>query len=338
MTTTAHIQNPATGLRVPAEWEPHDACWLAYPHLEAEWPGQLEAARAEVIALCRAIGETERVELLVHSDAVQAELEQQLAGTRARFHRVAYGDIWTRDTGPIFAWRDGALEAVCFGFNGWGSKYLFDGDPELSAVIARLCGAAVRRRDVIAEGGALEVDGRGVAITTRRCLLSPERNPGAGEADIERELAESLGVTRTVWLDRGLQNDHTDGHVDTLARFVADGVVACAVPAAGDPNAEVLDQVRADLSAAGLEMIDVPSAGAVIADDGSLLAASYLNFYIANRRVIVPQYGAAADDAALDAIAAAFPDRDAVPLSARAIVTGGGAFHCITRQQPRPQP
>jgi agmatine deiminase len=335
VTASDHIQNPATDVRVPAEWEPHDACWLAYPHLADEWPGHLDSARAEVIELCRAVGDSERLELLVPSDDVQVELEQALAGTRVRFHALPYGDIWTRDTGPVFAERGGDLVAVCFSFDGWGGKYLFDGDPELGAAIARFAGVKLDRQKFVLEGGAIEVDGRGTAITTRQCLLDATRNPGADQRGVEQLLATALGIERVVWLERGLINDHTDGHVDTLARFVAPGVVACARPADSDPNTEALDAVRSAVDAAGFDVVPVPSPGAITGDDGALLPASYLNFYIANRRVVVPTYGVSADDDAVSAIAAAFPDREVAGLSARSILTGGGAFHCITKQQPR---
>ena len=137
---------------MPAEWEPHDACWLAYPYLEHEWPDQLEGARHELVELCRAIGESERVELLVPAGDTQLALEEALAGTRVRFHQVPYGDIWTRDTGPIFTERAGSLSAACFRFNGWGGKYVFDGDTELAVVIAELAGAQVERASFVLEG------------------------------------------------------------------------------------------------------------------------------------------------------------------------------------------
>jgi agmatine deiminase len=288
----------------------------------------LEAARAEFLELCRAIGDSERV-----ADA--------LPGTRVRFHRIPFGDIWTRDTGPIFV-DDGTgqLSAVCFRWNGWGGKYLFEHDPEVAAAIARAAGAPARSVDWVLEGGGIEVDGAGSALTTRQCLLGASRN-GGDERAAEQILTRELGLDRVIWLDRGLLNDHTDGHIDTLARFVRPGVVVCMAPAADDPNRQVLDEIRTALRAAtdacgrSFDVVDIPSPGRIDDAGGAPLPASYLNFYIANGAVVIPIYGSPADGAAVDALAGMFPGRPAVGLEARAILTGGGAFHCITKQQPR---
>jgi agmatine deiminase len=165
-------------------------------------------------------------------------------------------------------------------------------------------------------------------------LLGGARNPGLDQRALEARLRWALGADRVVWLDRGLANDHTDGHIDTLARFVAPGVVVCMEPAAGDPNRAALAGIISDLRAAKLEVVTVPSPGAVLDDHGTLMPASYMNFYIANTTVVVPTYGVGPDDPAVAAIAALFPGRRAVALDGKAVVVGGGAFHCATQQQP----
>jgi agmatine deiminase len=209
-------------------------------------------------------------------------------------------------------------------------------------MVAAEAGAAAARFDFVLEGGAIEVDGAGTLLTTRQCLLGGGRNPGLDEAALVARLEWALAVDRVVWLDRGLANDHTDGHIDTLARFVAPGVVACMEPAAGDPNDDALAGVLADLRAArdargqALEVVTVPSPGTVRDASGMLMPASYMNFYVANTTVVVPTYGAASDDAAVSRIASWFPGRRAVPVPGAAVVVGGGAFHCSTQQQPRP--
>jgi agmatine deiminase len=336
------------GFRQPAEWAPHDAVWTAWPYLAAEWADGLAAPRAELAAMCRAIADVdpatgaargERVELLVRP-ADEADARALLGATPVRCHHLAYGDVWLRDTGPIFVSRPGEVAAARFRWDGWGGKYLLPGDPEVSAAVARRAGVRDFSCDLVLEGGAVEPDGAGTLLTTRQCLLDGVRNPGVDAAGLERVLAAGLGAERVIWLDRGLKNDHTDGHVDTLARFVAPGVVVCMEPAAGDPNRDALAAILADLRDARdargerLEVMTVPSPGAVVDGRGALLPASYLNFYIGNRTVVVPVYGAGADDAAVAALATLFPGRRTVGVMARAILVGGGAFHCCTQQQP----
>lgn len=326
--------------RQPAEWSEHEATWLAWPSHGELWLENLAPARAASAALCRAIATGERVELLCRTDDDERSARAVLGDLDLRVHRIGYGDIWLRDTAPIFVAADGDVRAVDFGFDGWGGKYLFDDDPPLGARVAAAADITCVPSDLVLEGGALDTDGEGTFLTTRQCLLDGVRNPGASEADYEAELARTLGAAHVIWLDEGLANDHTDGHVDTLARFVAPGVVACMEPAPGDPNRGVLDAIITALGAARdaagrrLEVVRLPSPGTVLSPDGALMPASYANFYIANRAVAVPTYGVAADDAAVAAVAALFPDRQTVAIDARATLSGGGAFHCITQQQP----
>ena len=337
------------GFRIPAEWTRHQAVWLGWPHLGEEWKEGLAAPRRAFAALCAAIAGqpgSERLEILVPDAAGEAEARAALGATPARYHSFDYGDVWLRDTGPIFLVGGPGghqLAAAAFRFNGWGGKFLMRQDAAVAARVAAI--AEVRRFDPgwVLEGGAIDVDGEGTLLTTRQCLLGDNRNPGLSQRDLEARLCADLGVEHVLWLDRGLNNDHTDGHVDTLARFVAPGVVACMEPADDDPNRDALDAIRRDLAAMRdargrrLEVMTVPSPGAVYAGDRELLAASYLNFYIANTRVVVSTYGVAPDDAAVAAMGRLF-DRPTIGVPAKAILVGGGAFHCMTQQQPEVAP
>jgi agmatine deiminase len=346
---------------MPAEWALHDAVWTAWPHDPEQWLEGLAAPRRALMQMVAAIVDVdggpggagggrprgERVELLVRNPDDEAAARALLgpAAAGVRFHAMRYGDVWLRDTGPIFVTSGGAgpgeLSAARFAFDGWGGKYVMAGDREVAAEILARTGVRGAAFDFVLEGGAIEVDGEGTVLTTRQCLLGGARNPGLDQRALEARLCWALGAGRVVWLDRGLANDHTDGHIDTLARFVAPGVVACMAAAPGDPNRDALDGIVADLRAARsargdrLEVVTVPSPGAVEGATGQLMPASYMNFYIANTTVVVPTYGVPADDAAVSAIAAMFPTRRAVAVDGKAVVVGGGAFHCSTQQQPR---
>ncbi len=336
--------------RMPAEWERHDAVWTAWPHDPEQWLEGLEAPRQALMQMVAAIVDIddggqprgERVELLVRHDADE-QAARALLGPAQRgvqFRHATYGDVWLRDTGPIFVTRSGEVSAARFRFDGWGGKYVMRGDTEVAARVMEWSSVRGAAYDFVLEGGAIEVDGEGTLLTTKQCMLGGARNPGLDQAALDARLRWALGVETVLWLDRGLANDHTDGHIDTLARFVAPGVVACMEPAAGDPNREALAGILADLRAARgvggrpLEVVTVPSPGSVLDATGMLMPASYMNFYIANTTVIVPVYGVTADDAAVAAIGRMFPGRRTVAVDGKAVVVGGGAFHCSTQQQP----
>jgi agmatine deiminase len=336
--------------RMPAEWSLHDAVWTAWPHDPDQWLEGLPAPQRALMKMVAAIVDLEggrprgeRVELLVRdaSDEAAARLLLGPAAVGVRFHRMAYGDVWLRDTGPIFVARGGEVATARFSFDGWGGKYLMEGDTEVAARVSALAGMRGAAFDFVLEGGAIEVDGEGTVLTTRQCLLGGARNPGLDQDALEARLCWALGASHVVWLDRGLANDHTDGHIDTLARFIAPGVVACMEAGPGDPNRDALDGIAADLRAARgaggerLEVVTVPSPGAVEDAAGNLMPASYMNFYIANTTVVVPTYGVEADDAAVSSIATMFPTRRVVAVDGKSVVVGGGAFHCSTQQQPR---
>jgi agmatine deiminase len=329
---------------VPPEWAPHRAMWLGFPSHAALWEDDLDAAQDEVAALARALAGLggERVRLLTGSDAGEAAARRML-GEVAGVEIVPgrFGDIWLRDTGPIFVQADGGPRAQGFRFNGWGGKYQLEHDDAVAAQIANASGAALAPHDFVLEGGAVDHDGEGTVLTTGQCLLNPNRNPGWDAAAAEAALADSLGARKVLWLGEGLQNDHTDGHVDNLARFVAPGVVACPVAVGrNDPNARAFNDAAERLAgmtdAAGrrLRVVRIPSPGYVEGPEGEALPASHMNFLIANDAVIVPIYNERPGELAVQALEILFPGRKVVGLPSAAILTGGGSFHCITQQEP----
>jgi agmatine deiminase len=317
------------------EWAPHEAVWIGFPSDPELWLADLKAAEREVAAFAAAVhagGKGEAVWLVAaHDDA--AAVARKLAPF-ATVIVEPFGDIWLRDTGPIVCGSGRQRRAAGFGFNGWGGKYELDGDQDIGRRLAAAAGLPYARADWVLEGGAIDHDGSGTVLTTEQCLLNPNRNPGLAREDVEQRLDRDLDVERVVWLGEGLANDHTDGHVDNLARFVAPGRVALPEPAPGDPNAAVYADAASRLRAAGLDIVTLPSPGRIEGADGDLVPASYMNFYIGNAAVVVPQYGAAGDPTAVELVQALFPDRRAVGLRADHILTGGGSFHCISQQVP----
>lgn len=326
---------------VPPEWATHRAMWLGFPSHADLWETDLEAAQAEVAALARALAGPggERVRLLTgHPDGEAAA--RRLLGEVAGIEIVPgrFGDIWLRDTGPIFA-SDGRAHA--FRFNGWGGKYELEHDDTVADQIAAGAGIPLERHDFILEGGAVDHDGAGTVLTTTQCVLNRNRNSGWTETVAEQALADSLGARKMLWLGEGLVNDHTDGHVDNLARFIAPATVA--IPVAwgrGDPNGPAYDDAARRLAgmtdAAGrpIQVVRIPSPGWVEGDDGRPIPASHMNFLIANRAVIVPIYEPRPGEFAMEIVRGLFPDREVIGLPSTAILTGGGSFHCITQQEP----
>jgi len=321
--------------RQPPEWAPHAFVWIGFPSHVELWREDLEPAREEVAAFASAVhagGRGEEVRL-VAANAEAAAAARRLAPF-ATVVEERFGDIWLRDTGPLVLSGGGGKVARSFAFNGWGGKYALEGDDSIGLRLAQALGRPAERRDWILEGGAIDVDGSGLAVTTEQCLLNPNRNPGLDREAVAARLRDDLGIERLLWLGEGLKGDHTDGHVDNLARFVAEGVLAVPVPEShDDPNAQAYADARYRADAFGLEVRALPSPGRV-ERDGALVAASYMNFYIGNAAVVVPTYGAANDEAAVELIGALFPGRDAVGLGAGHVLTGGGSFHCISQQVP----
>lgn len=327
---------------VPAEWAPQKAIWTAWPWDAGEWNGDLDAPRRDIVALVRTLSPENNVRVLVNG-AEAEESARAALGQAADLVPAKYGDIWLRDTGPIFARTEDGTAALRFRVNGWGGKHELADDATVGDRIAELAGAEIRRFDFVLEGGAVDHDGQGTILATRQTLLNPNRN-GWDEGAAEAALAAAFGA-KVIWVDEGLLGDHTDGHIDNIARFVAPGRVVCQAPAgADDPNAAILDAIADGLArqtdAAGrrLEVIRVPGPGLVKDDDGNVLPASHMNFIIANGIVVVPVYGTETQEAALAALRDVFPDRAVVGVPSFGVLgsggAGGGSFHCITQQEP----
>ncbi len=322
-------------VRLPAEWAPQEWLWIGFPHDPDEWGDALGQAQEEIAGFANAVAESgQEVRLLVRDAANEARAKALVSGG-VTLERRSFGDVWLRDTGPIVVETAGKRAAVRPGFNGWGGKYPMAGDETIGAELAGDAGLPLARPDWVLEGGAIDTDGEGTVLTTEQCLLNPNRNPMLTREEIEARLTSDLGLARVVWLGDGLLNDHTDGHVDNLARFVAPGTVALAEPAgASDPNAQIYADAKARLEQAGLTVAPIPSPGLVTRGDW-VEPASYANFLIANSIVAVPTFGVPQDAAAVAAIDSLFPTRTAIGLPMLGVLAGGGGFHCASMQMPR---
>src|SRR5688500_7691875 len=261
----------------PPEWAPHEAVWVGFPSDPELWLADLKAAEREVAAFAAAVyadGQGEEVWLVAaHEDAANAAREL------APFAKVIvepFGDIWLRDTAPIIRGSGANRRAAGFGFNGWGGKYELDGDEDIGERLAAAAGLPFSTADWVVEGGAIDHDGSGTVVTTEQCLLNPNRNPKLSREDVEQRLERDLGFERVVWLGEGLANDHTDGHIDNLARFVAPGRVAIPTAAADDPNAAIYKDAARRLADARLDVVPLPSPGAITDADGDIVPASYM--------------------------------------------------------------
>jgi agmatine deiminase len=350
----------ALGYRMPAEWEPHGATWLAWPHERSDWPGpgKLEAVRWAYGEVIRHLVAGELVRVLVDDAAAERRLRTMcrrigIPAERLECVRLRTDRSWTRDSCPIFVRRDdGALAAVGWRFTGWAKYPNHRRDARIPAAIARRRRFALftptveidgRPRRLVLEGGAIDVNGRGVVLATEECLLSDvqARNPGLGRAGTERALCAWLGATRVLWLGEGIVGDDTHGHVDDLARFVDPSTVVLAL--ADDPRdvnyarlRDNLDRLQHATDAEGrrLRVVSLPMPEPIFYD-GQRLPASYANFYIGNAAVLVPTFNDPADRRALAILAALFPDRRVVGIHAVDLVLGLGTIHCMTQQEPR---
>jgi agmatine deiminase len=330
-------------IAVPAEWAPQRAIWTAWPADPEQWNRDLEVPRRDVAALVRALAPNNRVRLLVNGAETEESARASL-GSAAEIVPAKYGDVWLRDTSPIFAQSREGIVALRFKFNGWGGKFDLPGDDSVGDDMARLARTPMQKFGFVLEGGAIEHDGEGTVLATREVLLNANRNRWT-EDQAEDALRHTLGAEKIIWLDAGLKNDHTDGHIDNVARFVAPGRVVCQSRfGADDPNSETLDAVAQVLEhatdARGRKLLAarIPSPGLVLDGAGEAAPASHMNFVIANGVVVVPVYETPSADAAIDALQALFRDRKVVGVSSRGLLgigdAGGGSFHCITREEP----
>jgi agmatine deiminase len=342
----------APQVRMPAEWEPHAATWLAWPHNRKDWPGKFTPIPLVYVEIIRHLAQAEPVELIVRDARAQAEAERVLDRAKAlcgnvHFRHWETDRIWLRDSGCTFVKADGAPQGVKWRFTAWAKYPNFEQDERIGSLMARAGGAEERRavhgrKRVVLEGGSIDGNGQGLLLTTEECLLSTvqERNPGFTKADYEAVFTEYLGVRKVIWLGMGITGDDTHGHVDDLARFVAeDTIVTVVEPDPMDPNhAPLQDNLRRlraarDLEGRPFRIVELPMPGPVWCN-GLRLPASYANFYIANGLVLVPVFNDPNDRHALNILAGLFPDRKVVGIFAGDLVWGFGTMHCMTQQQP----
>ncbi len=337
------------GFRMPAEWEPHRATWLSWPHKEASWPGNFAPIPAVFAQMALHLSRGEQVYINAGPEELRqsAEAELRRAGvdlSRVRFFPIPTDDAWVRDHGPIFLTRtagNGETEYLIldWGYNAWGGKYPpFDQDDVVPRKIASALGLPCRELPMILEGGSIEVNGRGALLTTEACLLNPNRNPGMKRGEIETQLRAMLNVNAIWWLGEGIAGDDTDGHVDDLARFTAPDTIVTVVEE--DPEDENYQPLQDNLRRLGilatqheLRIETLPMPPAVIYEN-QRLPASYANFYIANSVVLVPTFNCPADALALATLARLFPTRQVIGVGCREMVWGLGTCHCATQQQP----
>ena len=345
------------GFAMPAEWEPHEATWLAWPHNVRDWPGRFAPIPWVYAEIVRRIAAQETVRLCVNDAAHEAAARRVLGRTgvdlaRVEFRRIPTDRVWTRDSGPIFVRRAGSPPAKAiarFCFDAWAKYPDWKRDvrvPERAAKALGLPLLPVRHagREVVLEGGAIDVNGRGTILTTEECLLDPAvqvRNPGFSRADYEAVFRDALGAGTAIWLGRGIAGDDTHGHVDDLARFAGPGtIVLCREPDPDDPNHAALEANRERLEGARLEdgsrpeVVFLPMPAPVVFD-GRRLPASYANFYVANAAVLVPTFDDPNDRVALGTLAELFRDRPVVGIHALDLVWGLGTLHCLSQQEPR---
>jgi len=331
----------ARGFRMPAEWEPHEGTWITWPHFEGTWPGKLDAVVPTYVEIVRALAPGEAVHINVLDEAAENVVREllRLAGIteNVHLHCIPTDNEWVRDYGAIFV-RDASGDRVAtdWRFNNWGEKYPdFELDNRVPARMAEIVGTPREAHDFIMEGGSIEVNGEGVLLTTESCLLNPNRNPGATKDEIERRLRDALGVHEILWLGDGIVGDDTDGHIDDLTRFVdADTVVTVVEDDPADENYAPLRENLDRLQSWGrFEIFTLPMPAPVVWE-GHRLPASYANFYIGNRVVLLPAFDDPADREAQATMQRLFPSRTVVPIDCRDLVWGLGAFHCLTQQVP----
>jgi agmatine deiminase len=330
---------------MPAEWSPHQATWLSWPHNPETWPGVLDEAQAAIVEVVVALAPHEQVVVNVKDDAEREAVAKRIQGRvpsgRVQLELIPTDDAWIRDYGGIVVAAPDGMAIVDFDYNAWGGKYPpFDGDRAVAEQMAVRLGLPRIKSGIVLEGGSVDVNGNGLGLVTEQCLLNPNRNPSLKRADIESCLNDFLGLGEVLWLGDGIEGDDTDGHIDNLSRFVAERRVVTVVAAdSANPNYAALADNRRrledfrDRDGRGLELVELPLPGPVV-HAGKRLPASYANFYIANDIVLVPGYGGPADDQVRGILGDCFPGRQIQSIDCRALIVGLGALHCLTQQIP----
>ena len=337
------------GYSMPAEWMPHRATWLSWPHNRETWPTQLETVREVWVRMMQVLAPNEQVILLVNDTTAERDVISRLKNVGAfmaniSILRIPTVDAWMRDYGPTFVVRADGENPLALNdwiFNGWGRKYrAYEDDDRIAKDIASLLQVPVFNHPVVLEGGSIEVNGAGTCLTTEQCLLNPNRNPHMSRGEIERFLKEALGVSHLVWLGEGIMGDDTDGHIDDIARFINPTTVVCVLEAdSRDENYARLQENYERLQGAhdqdgnGLSIVTLPCP-APVAYEGARLPASYANFYIGNEVVLAPMFDDPNDYKAVGILQELFPERRVVGVPCRAVVAGLGAIHCVTQQEP----
>lgn len=335
---------------MPAEWERHEGTWVVWPHNKAHWPGKFEPIPAVFVEIIRAIAESEKVFICVNDQIMEAEARSYLERGAVPsnllenifFYHIPTDTSWARDHGPIFVRdSDGKLVITDWIFNTWGNKYPpFDQDDVVPQKVGKLLSMEVVEPGIVMEGGSIEVNGRGTLLTTEQCLLNKNRNPHLSRQQIEEYLKRYLGAKKVLWLKEGIVGDDTDGHIDDIARFVDANTVVCAVENdKNDENYAILRECyenllkMTDQDGKPLKVVALPMPEPVVYD-GQRLPASYINFLITNKNVLVPVFRSKHDQEALDILARCFPDRKIVGIDCVDLVWGLGTIHCSTQQQP----
>lgn len=340
-----------SGYHFPAEWAPHRATWLSWPHKEASWPGKIDTIFPVYARFVAALATGERVCINVSTEAMEASARQYLAAAGCRMEQIDFfhhptDDAWCRDHGPAFVVNpqhpEAPLAVVNWQYNAWGGKYPpYDQDNQIPQRVAAQLGLPAFHPGIVMEGGSIEVNGEGTLLTTRACLLNPNRNPHLSQAEIEQYLIHYYGVEQILWLEDGILGDDTDGHIDDLTRFVAPGKVVTVVEEnARDENYPILHANLKALKAMRLpngqplEIVELPMPRPVIYEE-TRLPASYANFYIGNAVVVVPTFRDERHDTqAIDTLQACFPEREVLGLDSTDIIWGLGSFHCLSQQEP----
>ena len=327
---------------MPAEWEPHEATWIAWPHNRSDWPGRFAPIPWVYGEIVRRLSRVEKVFILVRDKTLEGQARRVLTSLDARLDAVEFvtqptNRVWTRDYGPIFVKdRRGQVTPTGWRFNAWAKYSDYQLDARVPQAIARRLERPFRQWDMVLEGGSIDVNGAGLLLTTEECLRSPiqARNPGMSRAEIEGNLRRGLGIRQVIWLRNGIAGDDTHGHVDDIARFVAEDTVVAAIETdPHDANYESLRENAAILRAAGLRVIHLPMPQPLYFS-GRRLPASYANFYVANGLVLVPTFNDPRDRLALSVLAKAFPNREISGINCTELIWGLGALHCMTQQQP----
>jgi agmatine deiminase len=330
---------------MPPEWAPHKRTWMEWPCRESLWEDGLEAAREAYAEVARTIAQFEPVTMIA-TPANVAEVSIICgSGSGVSAFPLEHDDSWMRDNGPTFVIDGkGGIAGVDWGFNGWGGKFPpYDKDAAVARAVLEHHEIERFEAPLIMEGGSFHVDGEGTLITTEQCLLSPNRNPQLSREQIEDHLKAHLGVTTVIWLGEGLEDDHTDGHVDNLCCFARPGVVLLqSCHDESDYNHKVyldakerLDKAQ-DARGRALEIIEIEQPKRRKGPDGLRMGLSYINFYLPNGGVVMPAFGDPKDEIAFETLSKVFEDRKVVQVEVSDILAGGGGIHCITQQQPDP--